>query len=187
LLPNGAIDFVGDSRRLAVVPGRTRLARPGHGRDAIAPALPHPLEPVMQPDVPFATLNYGILVPWFFLVLLPRARVTHWLTHAFAVPIALGLLYTAVMTFAPMPPSGPDLERIRGVLGSPWGATAMWIHALAFDLFVGAWISRDAMRRGIRHLWVAPCLVLTLMLGPAGLVAYLAVRRVQGRPEAAMA
>jgi hypothetical protein len=52
---------------------------------------------------------------------------------------------------------------------------------LIFDLFVGAWQVRDAARRGVRHVLVVPCLVLTLMLGPLGLIAYLTLRAITAR------
>ena len=53
---------------------------------------------------------------------------------------------------------------------------AGWVHFLAFDLFVGAWEVRDARRLSLRHVLVVPCLILTFMLGPVGLLAYLGVR-----------
>ena len=54
---------------------------------------------------------------------------------------------------------------------------------LVFDLFVGAWEARDAKRQGIPHLALVPCLLATLMFGPAGLLAYLALRGVMRRTE----
>ncbi|MEM9460873.1 MAG: ABA4-like family protein [Myxococcota bacterium] len=130
----------------------------------------------MQPEILFAILNYGILLPWALLIVLPNGRLSRWLTTTVALPIALGVLYGLIMVLAPMPPGGGDLPSIARVLGSPWGATAMWTHAIAFDLFVGVWIVRDARRRGIGHRWVAPCLLLTLFFGPAGALAYLGGR-----------
>jgi hypothetical protein len=53
---------------------------------------------------------------------------------------------------------------------------AGWIHYLAFDLFIGSWEVRDSQRLGIRHLLVAPCLLLTFLFGPIGLAAYLGLR-----------
>ena len=53
---------------------------------------------------------------------------------------------------------------------------AGWIHYLAFDLFIGAWETRDAPRNQIPHLVVIPCLVMTFMLGPIGLLFYFAIR-----------
>jgi hypothetical protein len=59
---------------------------------------------------------------------------------------------------------------------SPVAATAGWIHYLVFDLFIGAWQSRDAQRRGLPHWAVIPCLIVTLLAGPVGLLLYLALR-----------
>ncbi len=53
---------------------------------------------------------------------------------------------------------------------------AGWIHYLAFDLFIGAWEVRDAQRLEIPHLVVIPCLIMTFMLGPIGLLFYIAIR-----------
>jgi hypothetical protein len=62
------------------------------------------------------------------------------------------------------------------LLSQPHAALAGWIHYLAFDLFVGAWESRDAQRLGISPILVAPCLFLTLMAGPVGLLLYAILR-----------
>ena len=58
---------------------------------------------------------------------------------------------------------------------------AGWLHYLAFDLFVGSWEVRDSRRVGVHHLLVIPCLFLTLMMGPVGLLAYLVLRLAIGR------
>jgi Domain of unknown function (DUF4281) len=70
----------------------------------------------------------------------------------------------------------PTLDGVRDLLGSPVGAAAGWAHFLAFDLFVGRWIYLDSRERGRHPLLVAPILLLTIMLGPLGLLTYLAVR-----------
>jgi uncharacterized membrane protein len=55
---------------------------------------------------------------------------------------------------------------------------AGWLHYLAFDLFVGSAIVDDSRdpAAGLPHLLTIPCLVLTLMAGPTGLVAYLVTK-----------
>ena len=58
---------------------------------------------------------------------------------------------------------------------------AGWVHYLAFDLFIGAWETRDAAARGVPHAWVVPCLLMTFLLGPIGLLAYLAIRGLRVR------
>lgn len=63
----------------------------------------------------------------------------------------------------------------------PWLLLAGWVHYLAFDLFVGAWEAADARTRGVPHAAVLPCLVLTFLLGLAGFLPYLGVRRALAR------
>ena len=44
---------------------------------------------------------------------------------------------------------------------------------IAFDLFVGRWACLDSRERGIPALVMAPVLLLTILLGPLGLLVYL--------------
>ncbi|MGB1139983.1 MAG: abscisic acid-deficient protein Aba4 family protein, partial [Halioglobus sp.] len=69
-----------------------------------------------------------------------------------------------------------SLEAVMLLFQSPTAVLGGWIHYLVFDLFVGAWIVRDAKRQGISHWLVVPLLVVTLMAGPAGLMLYLLLR-----------
>ena len=69
-----------------------------------------------------------------------------------------------------------DLESLMKMFQSPWAVVAGWIHYLVFDLFIGAWIVRDARRQGINHWLTVPFLFVTLMAGPAGLMLYLLLR-----------
>lgn len=68
---------------------------------------------------------------------------------------------------------------LRGVLKlfeSRSAVLAGWIHFLAFDLMVGFMIVMDSTQQGVNHWFVLPCLFLTLMFGPLGLLAYLILR-----------
>jgi Domain of unknown function (DUF4281) len=47
---------------------------------------------------------------------------------------------------------------------------------IAFDLFAGRWAWLDSRERNIPPLVMAPVLLLTILFGPLGLGAYLAVR-----------
>jgi len=72
--------------------------------------------------------------------------------------------------------SRPTLPSVEALLASPAGATIAWVHFLAFDLFVGRWMYLDSQERRISSWLIAPVLFLTLMLGPAGFLSYLAIR-----------
>ncbi|MEQ8208002.1 MAG: DUF4281 domain-containing protein, partial [Woeseia sp.] len=53
---------------------------------------------------------------------------------------------------------------------------AGWVHYLAFDLFIGAWIAEKADDIGMSRLVQAPILVATFMFGPIGLALFLCIR-----------
>jgi hypothetical protein len=69
-----------------------------------------------------------------------------------------------------------SLAGIRSAFSIDGILLAGWIHYLAFDLFVGSWEVRDAQHVGLSHWLVLPCLFLTLMVGPVGLLVYFALR-----------
>lgn len=69
-----------------------------------------------------------------------------------------------------------SLAGVVSLFKSPRVVLAGWVHYLAFDLMVGLFIVTDAARLGIVHWWLLPALLLTLMFGPVGLLAYLAIR-----------
>ncbi|RYF95975.1 MAG: DUF4281 domain-containing protein, partial [Chitinophagaceae bacterium] len=53
---------------------------------------------------------------------------------------------------------------------------AGWIHYLAFDLFAGIYIVRNAKLHNINHWLTTPTLLLTFMFGPVGLLLYTLLR-----------
>ena len=57
--------------------------------------------------------------------------------------------------------------------------TAGWIHYLAIDLLTGIWIKKNAQKYNIHHFIVVPCLLVTFMLAPIGLLLYLLVRSIK--------
>ena len=72
-----------------------------------------------------------------------------------------------------------SLADVSLLFSEPALLLAGWVHYLAFDLFIGAWEVRDAQKHGVPHLLVVPCLILTFMLGPIGLLLYFAIRTVR--------
>jgi hypothetical protein len=69
-----------------------------------------------------------------------------------------------------------SLAGVMALFAAPAGAMVGWLHYLAFDLFTGMWIARDADHKGFGRIWQAPILVLTFVAGPLGLLIWLIVR-----------
>ncbi len=118
------------------------------------------------------------ILGWLALALAPVAPR---LTDAIAslmIPSLLSVGYTAlILVHWSTAPGGFDsLAEVMALFTDPGVALAGWVHYLAFDLFVGAWITRTARSEGIPHLLILPCLVLTFLFGPAGFLAFTALR-----------
>lgn len=74
-----------------------------------------------------------------------------------------------------------SLAAVMALFSHPVGVLTGWTHYLVFDLFVGAWIARDALRAGVNKWVVLPALFFTLVFGPVGLAIYLVIRRFSGK------
>ncbi len=138
----------------------------------------------MSPETIFLICNNGVLPAWLLLAFAPSWSWTTRIVHQIWIPILLGCVYLGVFVMGPPGPEGGGFTSLGGVMAlftSPEFVLVGWVHYLVFDLFVGAWEVRDARRRSIPHLLVVPCLILTLMLGPIGLLAYLTLRFVLTR------
>jgi hypothetical protein len=132
----------------------------------------------MTPERAFSILNLVAMAAWLPLILRPRARWASTVVPV-VVPAALAVVYVALVAVSVPGSEGgfSSLAAVNALFQNPWALLAGWTHYLAFDLFVGGWEVRDARRRGVPHLLVAPALVLTFLFGPGGLLLYRAVRR----------
>jgi hypothetical protein len=131
----------------------------------------------MNPDALFRVANSMILPAWLLLVVLPRWRYTQRIA-GWTWPAVLAVLYASIV-LRPGVLADADMGTLAGVMRlfeNPLTVTAGWIHYLCFDLFVGSWEVREAQRLGMSHAAVIPCLLLTLMLGPLGLLLFLLLR-----------
>jgi hypothetical protein len=132
----------------------------------------------MSPETIFSICTNLVLPGWLLLIFAPRWR---WTTHVIAacvLPLALAVVYLLLVVthFGQAEGGFGSLADVGLLFRDPHHLLAGWIHYLAFDLFVGAWEVRDARALGIHHLLVVPCLVLTFLLGPIGLLLYFGLR-----------
>lgn len=127
----------------------------------------------------FLLCNAAVVPGWLLLAALPRWKYTQRVC-AVIIPVILAVAYLTlfVVNFKGLHGGFLSLAAIAYMFQQPETLLAAWIHFLAFDLFVGSWEVRDAQRVKVPHLAVIPCLLLTFLLGPAGLLAYFIVRSV---------
>ncbi|MBX3480382.1 MAG: DUF4281 domain-containing protein [Caulobacter sp.] len=73
------------------------------------------------------------------------------------------------------------LAGVQTLFSQPNMLLIAWLHYLAFDLFVGGWISRTGDAEGVSPWLLTPILLLTLFFGPVGFVLFLLLRFVRRR------
>lgn len=147
----------------------------------------------MWPAV-FGATNLVALAAWAILLALPRRPFA----MACVLYLGIGLLslvYAVLLVLlvtgavdplrdAGLPPhdlADLSLAGIKSLFRSDGAIVLGWTHYLAFDLFVGLWIARDADAKGFSRLAQAPVLLATFLTGPLGLVIWLAIRERRAR------
>jgi hypothetical protein len=132
----------------------------------------------MSLETVFSLCNWVAMLGWLLLVFVPRWKWTARFITACLIPLAFAFLYLflVVTHFGQSEGSFSSLAGVSLLFRNPYNLLAGWIHYLAFDLFIGSWEVRDAQRLGIHHLLVVPCLALTFIFGPIGLLLYFVLR-----------
>ena len=134
----------------------------------------------------FTFVHVVALAGWAMLFFLPRGpRVA-----AYVLYLCVGLLclaYTVMFASQFGAIVGGDflsIEGIRALFATDGGIVIGWTHYLAFDLFIGQWIAKDADHKGFSRITQAPILLLTLLAGPIGLLIWLFIRERRARAAA---
>jgi Domain of unknown function (DUF4281) len=149
----------------------------------------------MNWETVFSLVNGWALLAWLLLAFAPRKPLV--LSAVMYLGVALLCLVYTVLIVGLLSggidggPGGsggsPDFTTLAGVMAlfdTPGGATLGWTHYLAFDLFTGLWIARDADAKGFGRIVQFPFLFLTFMVGPVGLLLWLIVRERRARAVA---
>ena len=130
----------------------------------------------------FLLANTIVMPAWFLLWLAPSSTLTQKLIYSYLYPMVLGLGYTVLLLLSFAKAGSFDaeafstVEGLQAMFSSPGALVAGWMHYLLFDLFVGMWIARDALRLSMPRWVVFLPLFFTLMAGPFGLKLYLLIR-----------
>jgi len=141
----------------------------------------------MAPASAFALGNALALGAWLALAVSlfwPAPRQWLWRITGLALPAVFGVAYVWLIRqgFSEAPEGGfGSLEAVRALFASDAALAAGWLHYLAFDLFVGTAIARLGLRAGVPGWLLLPCLALTFLFGPAGLLLFLILKVITGR------
>ncbi|WP_425409541.1 ABA4-like family protein [Hyphococcus sp.] len=139
------------------------------------------------PETVFSLANQLALAGWIILILLPRRYALLFAIPQYVIPLALSLLYAGLMFSNVYTVQGGygSIDAVRALFSKDELLLAGWVHYLAFDLFIGAWIARQADGLGVPRLIQAALLLATFMFGPVGLALFMVMRAAYREKEAA--
>lgn len=126
----------------------------------------------------FSSASTLAMLGWVILVFLPRRW--KWLNPipAMVIPLILSVLYSFLIAryFFSAQGGFDSLANVQQLFTYPAAALAGWVHYLAFDLFVGGVIAKQADEVGLSRLIQAPILLLTFMFGPVGYLLFMLIK-----------
>ena len=125
-------------------------------------------------------VNFCILPFWIMLIIIPNSRLTQIFVNSIVLPLVLATTYIYVIYQAIILDESMidifklflSLENLYIVFASESFLLVFWIHFLAINLFLGSWVSRDAIKYNIPKKIVVLPLILIYFTGPLGLVLY---------------
>lgn len=134
----------------------------------------------------YLAANWIAMAFWLVMILARFIRpMRSWADRlcGYIVPGLFALAYL-IMLATNLGSAQGDMGTLAGVqtlFGQPNMLLVAWLHYLAFDMFVGGWISRTGDAEGISPWLLTPILLLTLFFGPVGFLAFLVLRLVRRR------
>lgn len=137
------------------------------------------INPFMELDLIFSIANTFAFVMWMLLILAPKWKHTSCLVIPGAIALLcivyVFLISSTISSFDPS--SFSTLDNVKALFQDDKAVLAGWVHYLAFDLFVGAYIVDQGKSIPLPRWQYTLCLPFTFMFGPAGLLLFYILRQ----------
>ena len=128
----------------------------------------------MQLNNMFKVVNLIALLGWLSLAVFYNNPVSTGIVFSgIVLLLSVMYVYLIVTGLSAFREGGfSSLPAVMALFTKPRAVLAGWVHYLAFDLMVGLFITHNSAAQGINRFVILPCLLLTFMFGPAGLLLY---------------
>jgi len=128
--------------------------------------------------------NYGVLPFWLLLILMPSSKITQFFVNSIILPLILStayvyVLYQAILLEEPIFYFFKlylSIDDLYTIFATESFLLVFWIHFLALSLFLGSWVSRDAIKYNISKKILVFPLIIIYFTGPLGFVIYWSLR-----------
>ena len=129
--------------------------------------------------------NFGVLPFWLMIIFVPHLKITGILVNSIIIPLLLGSAYCYVVYqgilfgnifFIESFNLYQGLDNLYTIFSNEIFLLIFWLHFLALNIFLGSWLSRDAIKYNIPRSVVFVPILLVYFAGPLGLVLYWFIR-----------
>ena len=142
------------------------------------------LQNYFGPEIIYLWLSLGVLPFWLTLIFLPNSRVSLIFISSIFLPIIFSLIYSYMIYQLII--NGESIfgifdlylgiENLHSLFSNDIFLLIFWIHFLGINLFLGSWVSRDALRYSVPKFLSGISLISIYFTGPLGLVLYWFIR-----------
>ena len=142
------------------------------------------LQNYFGPEIIYLWLSFGVLPFWLTLIFLPNSKVSLFFISSIFLPIIFSLIYSYMIYLLII--NGENIfeifdlylgiENLHSLFSNDIFLLIFWIHFLGINLFLGSWVSRDALRYNLPKFFSGISLISIYFTGPLGLVLYWFIR-----------
>ncbi len=132
------------------------------------------------PEIIYLWLSFGVLPFWLTLIFFPNSRISLVFISSIFLPIIFSLIYGYMIYQLIINSENifdifdlySGIENLYLLFSNDVFLLIFWIHFLGINLFLGSWVSMDALRYNVPKFLSAISLVSIYFTGPFGLVLY---------------
>ena len=135
-------------------------------------------------EIIYLWLNFGVIPIWLVLIFFPNSKLNKIFLTSIFLPLIFGLIY--IYIFYQLMLLNEDildylsiyfgLDELADLFTNELFLLIFWVHFLAINLFLGSWVSRDALKYNMPKIFSAISLILIYFTGPIGLIVYWILR-----------
>ena len=138
------------------------------------------LQNYFGPETIYMWLNFGVLPLWLTLILFPNSKINQFFICSIFTPIIFSTIYVYITYLLII--NGENIfenfnlylgiENLHLLFSNDNFLLIFWIHFVSINLFLGSWVSRDALRYNVPKFLSAISLISIYFTGPLGLALY---------------
>lgn len=137
----------------------------------------------MNPTSIFSFGNTFVLIGWLLLIIVPHWKYTQAIiVNGMVVLFSIVYSYLIAIDIINFDPNSfSTLANVKALFQNDTAVAAGWLHYLAFDLFVGAYIVRASQKLGLHRLLYTLLLPFVFMFGPVGYLLFFIVKTLKSK------